>query len=123
MKKIYSLILIFFALTSVAQDYDTLMKTIMANNLDIAAMEASIESEVLSIKSENNLPETDIDFEHQFVRTQENRYIPQDYYGKAIVKFDNSEKETMEMPFMEVPVNTLPNVTMIMFKYKNCFYN
>ncbi len=66
MKKIYSLVLIFFALTSVAQDYDTLLNTIVANNPDIAAMEASIESEVLSIKSENNLPNTDIDFEHQW---------------------------------------------------------
>ena len=66
MKKIYSLVLIFFALTSVAQDYDILLKTIVANNPDIAAMEASIESEVLSIKSENNLPDTDIDFEHQW---------------------------------------------------------
>ena len=66
MKKIYSLVLIFFALTSVAQDYDTLLKTIVANNPDIAAMEASIESEVLSIKSENNLLDTDIDFEHQW---------------------------------------------------------
>ncbi len=66
MKKIYSLILIFLALTTVAQDYETLLKTIVANNPDIATMEASIESEVLSIKSENNLPDTDVDFEHQW---------------------------------------------------------
>ena len=37
MKKIYSLVLIFFALTSVAQDYDTLLKTIVTNNPDIVA--------------------------------------------------------------------------------------
>lgn len=66
MKKIYSLAIIFLALTTVAQDYETLLKTIVANNPDIAAMEASIESEVLSIKSENNLPDTDVDFEHQW---------------------------------------------------------
>lgn len=66
MKKIYSLAIIFLALTTVAQDYETLLKTIVANNPDIAAMEASIESEVLSIKSDNNLPDTDVDFEHQW---------------------------------------------------------
>lgn len=33
----------------------------------------------------------DIDFEQQFVRTQENRYIPQDYYSHVFSKFDNAE--------------------------------
>lgn len=35
----------------------------------------------------------DIDFEQQFIRTQESQYIPQDYYSNALVKFDNMEDE------------------------------
>lgn len=35
----------------------------------------------------------DIDFEQQFIRTQESQYIPQDYYSNALVKFDNAEDE------------------------------
>lgn len=66
MKKIYSLILIFFGLTTVAQNYNVLLETIVENNPQIAAMEASVVSKKFALKSENNLPDTEVGFEHQW---------------------------------------------------------
>lgn len=66
MRKIWSLILIFFGLTVIAQDYNVLLKTIIKNNPQIVAMEALVESKIYALKSENNLPDTEVGFESQW---------------------------------------------------------
>lgn len=65
-KTIYSIICFFTASALSAQNYNELITSVVANNPEIAALEAAIESDLLSLKSENNLPETDVEFEHQW---------------------------------------------------------
>lgn len=49
-----------------AQDYNELLRLVVANNPEIAALKAANEKDLLLLKSENNLPETDVEFEHQW---------------------------------------------------------
>lgn len=66
MKTIYSVICLLVVFAASAQNYNELINSVIANNPEIMALEAATESDLLSIKSENNLPETDIEFEHQW---------------------------------------------------------
>ncbi len=68
MKKIYSILLLCIGcmLTINAQNYDELLKTVVSNNPELAAFEASAKSEILSMKSENNLPDPEVGFDHQW---------------------------------------------------------
>lgn len=66
MKTIYSIICLFVASSLSAQNYNELINSVVANNPEIAALVTAAESDLLSLKSENNLPETDVEFEHQW---------------------------------------------------------
>lgn len=68
MKRIYYILLlgIAFATKAGAQNYDELLRTVISNNPEIAALAAANESEVQSLKSENTLPAPEVEFEHQW---------------------------------------------------------
>ncbi len=60
----------------------------------------------------------DIDMERQLVRTEGTSYTSQDYYWGAFLKYDDMGGD-MDQEYNGFPVNTLPNVTMNMEKYKS----
>ncbi len=66
MKKIYFLLLniVLCVPVSIAQDYDAILRTIFSNNPEVAAMNAANDSELLSLKSENNIPDPELEFEY-----------------------------------------------------------
>lgn len=45
-------------------DFNALLNTVVDNNLSIKASESSIESEILTLKSENNLSDPELEFSH-----------------------------------------------------------
>lgn len=49
-----------------AADYDAIVNSIVANNLALKAERASLQSQGLEIKAENNLSDPEIGFEHQW---------------------------------------------------------
>lgn len=66
MKKIYLLLIniVLCVPVSIAQDYDAILRTIISNNQEVAAMTAANDSELLSLKSENNMPDPELEFEY-----------------------------------------------------------
>ncbi len=71
MKSIYSIILLFTtSIITHAQDYDELIHGVIINNPEIAALQSAVESDIMSLKSENNLPDTEVGFEHQWGRKE-----------------------------------------------------
>lgn len=106
-----------------------------SNVLDKQSVEFAIEDSAESYKElqtslnryiENGIliVACDIDFEEQLIRTQENPYIPQNYYDNAFTKFDKQENEVQKNPLTVTTefteqVNTLEGVKMLMEKYKS----
>lgn len=70
MKLRYSILLLGFCACFIpktnAQNYDELIREVISSNPEIAISTASNRSELMSIKSENNLPDPELEFEHQW---------------------------------------------------------
>lgn len=66
MKYVIITIMLFAAASLSAQDYDELLRQVIVNNPEIASFEADADSRLAEMRSQNNLPETEVDFEHQW---------------------------------------------------------
>lgn len=49
-----------------AQDYNSILNSLISNNPEIAALSAAHESEIEAVKSDNNLPDPEVGFEHHW---------------------------------------------------------
>ncbi len=109
MKRI-SLIIIFsiVAITQVdAQSFDSLIRQVVENNLDFISAEASSESELLQMKSENNLSDPEIGFQHMWapsgVKNKWNASISQSFDWPSIYSTRNKayNKASSAMEYLQ----------------------
>lgn len=63
---IFSLYIMTYAIIANAMSFDEILRTIASNNPSLAASVAEGNAQILSMKSENNLPDPEIGFEHKW---------------------------------------------------------
>lgn len=57
-----------FSFDAPAQNFDTLLNKVVSNNTELMSSVAATHSELLSLKSENNLPDPEVELEYQWGR-------------------------------------------------------
>lgn len=57
-----------FSFDAPAQNFDTLLNKVVSNNTELMSSVAAMHSELLSLKSENNLPDPEVELEYQWGR-------------------------------------------------------
>lgn len=57
-----------FAFGASAQNFDTLLNKVVSNNTELMSSVAAARSELLTLKSENNLPDPEVELEYQWGR-------------------------------------------------------
>ncbi|WP_289860307.1 TolC family protein, partial [uncultured Muribaculum sp.] len=56
------------SLSAQAQNFDQLLNSVLSNNQAVASSRYANESELLNLKSENNLPDPEVEVEYQWGR-------------------------------------------------------